>query len=120
MGGAAAAVGTMIDSASFGGLSQTHNSKKLRGIIKLRNEKARLAVSNNNQSSIELNSSIGKANDRGGAGAGHVAKLVNTLNPKLLNQGLSRVASISRGNTSAGIADIMPRTAESPTRLAPR
>ena len=75
-----------------------------------------MAVSNNAQSSIDLNNSISKSNDRGGGGG--LAKLVNTLNPKLLNQGLNRVASISRGETLAGID--MPRTAESPTRLAPR
>ena len=87
----------------MGGLSQTNNSTKLRGIIKLRNDRARLAMGNAHQSSIDVNS---------------VSKLVNTLNPKALNSGL-RVASISRGDTKDGL-DIMPRTAESPTRLAPR
>ena len=94
----------MVDATSLGGLSQTNNSTKLRGIIKLRNDKARMAVGNAHQSSFELNS---------------VSKLVNTLNPRALNQGLQRVASISRGDTKDGM-DIMPRTAESPTRLAPR
>ena len=63
----------MVDATSLGGLSQTNNSTKLRGIIKLRNDKARMAVGNAHQSSFELNS---------------VSKLVNTLNPRALNQGL--------------------------------
>ena len=101
-----------MDQGSIGNLSQSVNPNKLRGIIKIRDDKARLGGSIKGNTSLELDQFLGKVNVRGGP-----AKLVNTLNPKLPNGGLARVASISRGDIE-GLE--MPRTAESPTRLSPR